>query len=144
MIYVVFVIILIALSLFILKASQVPAEIFKETLIFIRIYIVSCGVGITSKYLYTYSIISKTTKKIAIYLLIKSVSTAILFTILVPKFSFGLGVNGIAIAELLINIATVIYLLVFPGRTFAGLYTDYKTYGFRAIKICLNSKNLIK
>lgn len=46
-----------------------------------------------------------------IYFLIKSVATTILFICLVPKYSLGLGVKGIAISELIINIITILLLI---------------------------------
>ena len=95
----------------ILEISKISNYLFDETFEFLRIYIIACGVGVISKYLYTCSLINKDNKKMAIYLLIKSVATTILFICLVPKFSFGLGVKGIAIAELIINIATIIFLI---------------------------------
>ena len=115
----------------ILKFSQVPTYIFDETLIFLKIYIVSCGFGVVSKYLYTCSLISKETKKLFVYLLIKSVVTAILFLLFVPKFTLGIGVNGIALSELIINISTIIYLAI-------NLVKTYKT------KLKFNVKEYLK
>jgi len=94
----------------ILQISQVPSYIFNDTLTFIKIYIIASGFGVISKFLYTFNLISKNTKKTFIYFLIKSVATTILFICLVPKFTLNLGVNGIAIAELIINISTIIFL----------------------------------
>lgn len=105
-----FTILLVITRKHILKISQVPDYIFNETLEFLRIYIVACGVGVISKYLYTCSLINKDTKKIFVYFLIKSIITTVLFIVFVPKFSLGLGVKGIAMAELLINILTILYL----------------------------------
>ncbi len=45
-----------------------------------------------------------------LYLLIKVIGTSLLLLTLVPKFTFGLGVNGVAIAELVVNVAAVVYL----------------------------------
>ena len=105
-----FTILLVITRKHILKISQVPEYIFNETLEFLRIYIVACGVGVISKYLYTCSLINKDIKKIFVYFLIKSIISTVLFIVFVPKFSLGLGVKGIAIAELLINILTILYL----------------------------------
>lgn len=110
LITIVFTIVILFLSTYILKFSKVPDYIFNETLSFIKLYVVSCGLGVISKYLYTCSLIGKETKKMGWYLFIKSIITAILFVIFVPKFSFGFGVKGIAIAELVINIISIIYL----------------------------------
>ena len=107
-----FTIFLIIFSKDILQISQVPEYIFSETLDFIKIYIIACGFGVISKFLYTYSLINKESKKMLVYFLIKSVLTTILFICLVPKFSFGLGVKGIAITELIINILTIIFLSI--------------------------------
>jgi len=107
---IIFTILLVVFSKDILHISQVPSYIFNETLDFIKIYIIACGFGVISKFLYTYSLINKESKKMLVYFLIKSVLTTILFICLVPKFSFGLGVNGIAITELIINILTILFL----------------------------------
>jgi len=111
-----FTIVLFILSFNILKISKVPDYIFNETLSFVKIYIVACGLGVISKYLYTCSLIGKETKKMGWYLFLKSIVTSILLVILVPKFSFGLGVVGIAIAELIINVITIIYLSINIGN----------------------------
>lgn len=95
----------------ILELSQIPSYIFDETLKFLKLYIIACGFGVISKFLYTCSLINKDSKKMFIYFLIKSVITTLLFICLVPKFSLGLGVNGIAITELIINVATIIFLI---------------------------------
>lgn len=108
---IIFTLVLYIFSKNILQISQLPNYIFDETLQFIKLYIIACGVGVISKFLYTCSLINKDHKKMLIYFLIKSVATTILFVCLVPKFAFGLGVNGIAITELIINIATIIFLI---------------------------------
>ena len=94
----------------ILEISKVPDYIFDETLQFLKIYTIACGFGVIAKFLYTFSLINKDTKKMFIYFLIKSVATTILFIFLVPHFTLGLGTNGIAIAELIINITTILCL----------------------------------
>ena len=100
--------ILFVFSKNLLKVSKIPSYIFDETNEFIKIYIIASGCGIISKFLYTCSLINKDNKKMLIYFLIKSVATCILFICLVPKFSLGLGVKGIAITELII--LTIIFL----------------------------------
>lgn len=113
----------------IIEASQVPAYIFKDVFVFFKIYIVSCGFGIISKYLYTFNIINKNTKKMFLYFIIKSVGTAVLLLILVPKFSLGLGVNGVAIAELVVNVLTILYLLLsFPKSKKCEIIFNKKQY----------------
>lgn len=108
---IIFTLLVFTFSKTILKISKVPDYLFLETLEFLKIYIIASGFGVISKYLYTCSLINKDNLKMLIYFLIKSVATTILFICLVPKFSLGLGVKGIAISELIINIITIILLL---------------------------------
>ena len=114
---VIFTLLVFVFSKNILQISKISNYLFDETLEFLKIYIIACGVGVISKYLYTCSLINIDNKKMVIYLLIKSVITTVLFICLVPKFSFGLGVKGIAIAELIINIATIIFLINAKSKT---------------------------
>ncbi len=51
------------LNKYIIEASYVPTYIFDEVFVFFRIYIFACGFGIISKFLYTFNLISKNTKK---------------------------------------------------------------------------------
>jgi hypothetical protein len=108
---IIFTLLVFTFSKTILKISKVPDYLFLETLEFLKIYIIASGFGIISKYLYTCSLINKDNRKMLIYFLIKSVATTILFICLVPKFLLGLGVKGIAISELMINIIIIILLL---------------------------------
>lgn len=108
---IIFTLLVFTFSKTILKISKVPDYLFLETLEFLKIYIIASGFGVISKYLYTCSLINKDNLKMLIYFLIKSVATTILFLCLVPKFSLGLGVKGIAISELITNIITIILLL---------------------------------
>jgi len=108
---IIFTLLVFTFSKTILKISKVPDYLFLETLEFLKIYIIASGFGVISKYLYTCSLINKDNLKMLIYFLIKSVATTILFICLVPKFSLGLGVKGVAISELIINIITIILLL---------------------------------
>ena len=108
----IFTILVFFLSPYVLNVSKVPDYIFNETLSFIKLYVLACGLGVVSKYLYTCTLIGKETKKMGWYLFIKSIVTAILFVIFVPQFSLGLGVKGVAIAELIINFITIIYLSI--------------------------------
>lgn len=113
----------------IMQISKVPEYIFAETIDFLRVYIVSCGLGIISKYLYTFSIISKDTKKMLVYLIIKAVATAMLFVLFIPTFALGMGVMGIAIAELIVNMATILYLVfTFPKTQNIDAKIDTKEY----------------
>lgn len=98
----------------IMKASMIPLYLFNDCLSFLKLYTIALGIGIISKYLYTFNIINKDTKKTFIYLLIKSLLTSILFIILIPN----IGVNAIAISELIINLLIVIYFTYsFPKST---------------------------
>lgn len=112
LITVIFTIIVLLLSTQVLKISKVPDYIFRETNSFLKLYIISCSFGVVSKYLYTFSVINKDTKKLFIYLLIKAILTALLFLVIIPKFTLGLGVNGVAICEIIVNIITIIYLTI--------------------------------
>lgn len=107
---IIFTLIVFLLNDWILKLSKVPEYILSETSTFFKIYIPATGIGVISKYLYTFSLISKNTKKMFVYLIIKAIVTAILFVVLIPNFTLGLGVNGIAIAELVVNVISIIYL----------------------------------
>ena len=107
---VVFTAIIFALIIPIMKVSKVPENIFNETVTFLRVYIVASGVNVVSKYLYTFSVITKQTKQMLVYFITKAVFTSLLFVILIPKFSFGLGAMGVAIAELIVGVATIVYL----------------------------------
>lgn len=117
LITIIFTIVILLLSSNILRLSKVPDYIFTKTNSFLKIYIIACGWGVISKYLYTFSVINKDTKKMAVYLIIKAVLTATLFLILVPKFTLGLSVDGVAISELIVNVATIIYLLFSLPKT---------------------------
>jgi hypothetical protein len=96
----------------IIYVSCVPQYIFKDVQIFFKIYIIACGIGVLSKYIYTFNIINKNTKKIFWYFLIKLIGSVFLLLLLIPKFALGLGVNGVAITELIINLLTVLFFIV--------------------------------
>ncbi len=113
----------------IVRASQVPQYIFSETVVFLKIYTIACGLGIVSKYLYTFSVIHKDTKKMLVYFLIKSLITTLLFVVFIPTFTLGWGVNGIAIAELIVNMLTIIYLwCTFEKTEKVQVVMDQKQY----------------
>lgn len=113
----------------IMKISMIPNYIFNETISFLKIYVIASGLGIISKYLFTSSIINKDTKKMLIYLLIKSLITAGLFILLVPTYSFSLGINGIAITELIVNFTTIAYfILTLPKLQKSNISFDKKQY----------------
>lgn len=124
----VFTSILLVLNGFILKISKVPGYIFDDTLQFFYIYIVASALNTIAKYLYTCSIISKETKKVGIYLGLKSIATTLLFVLFVPKFSIGFGVNGIAIAEVIINIVAIVYLYITLDKSNDSATVNKKEY----------------
>ena len=92
----------------IMKISMIPSYLFNDCLSFLKLYVIACGLGIISKYLLTFNIINQDTKKMFIYLLIKSLLTSLLFIILIPK----IGVNAIAISEIIINSLITIYFSI--------------------------------
>ncbi len=115
----------------IMKISMIPSYLFNDCLSFLRLYTIALGIGIISKYLYTFNIINKDTKKTFIYLLIKSLITSVLFIILIPN----IGVNAIAISELIINLLIVIYFTYsLPKATNNNYSFDKKEY-FKLLSI---------
>ena len=101
----------------IIKASQVPDYIFEQTLVFLKIYVFGCGLNIISQYLFTLSLIGKETKKLFVYLLINSIATLMLLIIFVPSWSLGFGINGVAITNIIVYLASIIYLLIRLPKT---------------------------
>lgn len=95
----------------IMNISQIPAEIFVSTKLFLQIMIFVNGINVIVQYLYTFNIISKNTKSIFVYFLISSLATLILGIILIPKFTFGLGVIGLAISMLIVKVAQLVYFI---------------------------------
>lgn len=95
----------------IMNISQIPAEIFVSTKLFLQIMIFVNGINVIVQYLYTFNIISKNTKSIFVYFLISSLATLILGIILIPKFAFGLGVIGLAISMLIVKVAQLVYFI---------------------------------
>lgn len=121
----------------IIKMSMVPNHIISETFNFLKIYIFACGVGVISKYLYTFSVINKNTKNLFVYLLIKAFATAVLFLALIPKFTLGLGIQGVAVAELIVNLTTVLFLIfTFPKSKNKNSKLNKKEY-FKLFAISL-------
>lgn len=126
---IIFTAIVFILNEYIVKISQVPNYIFNDVLTFFKIYIISSGIGILSKYLYTFNLITKDTKKMFVYFIIKALGTAILLLILVPKFGFGLSAHGVAITELIVNTTTLCYLyFTFPKTTIKNTTLNKKEY----------------
>ena len=96
----------------IMNLSQIPAEIFVSTKLFLQIMIFVNGFNVVVQYLYTFNIINKNTKNIFVYFLISSLATLILGIILIPKFAFGLGVIGFAISMLIVKVSQLVYFLL--------------------------------
>ena len=95
----------------IMNISQIPAEIFVSTKSFLQIMVFVNGVNVIVQYLYTFNIISKSTKNIFVYFLISSLATLILGVILIPKFTFGLGVIGLAVSMLIVKVTQLVYFI---------------------------------
>lgn len=95
----------------IMNISQIPAEIYVSTKLFLQIMIFVNGINVIVQYLYTFNIINKNTKSIFVYFLISSLATLVLGIILIPKFTFGFGVIGLAISMLIVKVAQLIYFL---------------------------------
>lgn len=96
----------------IMKISHVPNEIFDSTLVFLKIMAFTQGLQILVQYLFTFHSISKNTKQLFYYLLINCLVNLVLLIALVPKFTLGLGANGVAIATLIVNVGLLIYLFL--------------------------------
>ena len=113
----------------IMVISKIPENIFFETQPFLKLYVIACGLGVISKYLYTFNVISKNTKQMFFYLLIRVILTATLFLILAPKFSLNLGVNAVAITDIIVNTLTIVYLLItFPKCEKTQISINKKEY----------------
>lgn len=95
----------------IMIASQIPQEIFDQTHLFLQMMVFVNGFKIIIQYLFTFNMISKNNKNLFVYLLISAIATLVLDIILIPKWSLGLGVNGVAISSLIVNFVLFIYLL---------------------------------
>ncbi len=112
-----------------MQISKVPLHIFNQTIDFLKIYIIACGFEIIANYLYTFNIINKNTRKMFVYLLIKAMLTALCFIVFVPNFTLKLGVNGIAISNIIVNVCITIYLLVtFPKSQKTTIKLNVKQY----------------
>ena len=120
--------IVFVLTIPIMQVSKVPQSIFCETINFLRVYIIASGVGVVSKYLYTFSVITKDTKHMFIYLISKVLGTTILFLLFVPQFCLGMGAMGVAISELIINLVTLIYLAFKLPKTEKSTAFNKKQY----------------
>lgn len=90
--------------------SEIPSEILKESIIFLKLSSISFGLNILVQFLYTFNIVAKNTKNIVVYLLVNSFMLLLLNFIICSKYCFGIGVNGVAYSEIIINIFLIFYL----------------------------------
>jgi len=90
--------------------SKIPFEIFNEAIIFLRLSTISFGLNILVQFLYTFNIVAQNTKNIVVYLLVNSFMLLLLNFIFCSKFCFALGVNGVAISDIIVYIFLVFYL----------------------------------
>ncbi len=95
----------------IMLSSKIPQEIFDQTYLFLQIMVFVNGLKIIIQYLFTFNMISKNSKNLFIYLLISAVATLVLDIIFIPKWCVGLGVNGMAVSSLVVNVVLFLYLL---------------------------------
>lgn len=70
------------------------------------------GVKIIVQYLFTFNMISKNNKNLFVYLLISAIATLVLDIIFIPKWSLALGVKGVAISSIIVNVVLLLYLLI--------------------------------
>lgn len=95
----------------IMSVSKIPAEILQPTRMFLRMMVFANGVNVLVEYLFTFNVISKNSKSVFVYFLISSLATLIIDIVLIPRFTFGLGVKGLGISMLAVAIAQLVYLL---------------------------------
>ncbi len=95
----------------IMNFSKIHEEIFDMSKSFLQLMVFANGVNVIVQYLFTFNMISKNNKNIFVYFLISSVATLILDIILIPSFALGLGVNGLAISTLIVNVAHLIFFV---------------------------------
>lgn len=109
----------------IMNISMIPLYLFNDCLSFLKLYTIATGLSIIVKYLLTFNIISNDTKKMFFYLLIKSLLTSFLFILLIPN----IGVNAIAIGELIINSIIIAYFtFTFPRYNHSNYTINKKEY----------------
>lgn len=113
----------------IMQVSCVPEEIFEESYTFLRIMVFVYGLQILGQYLFTFELISKNTKHLFYYMLISCFATLVLQIVFVPQFTLGLGVNGVAISTLIVQVSLIIFLLCnMPTKTETVQAFDKKEY----------------
>lgn len=101
----------------IMKFSKIPAEIFDSTKTFLQIMAFVNGISVIVQYLFTCSVLSKNNKSIFVYFLISSLFMLILDIIFIPTFTTGLGVNGLALSMLIVNLSQLIYFVITLPKT---------------------------
>lgn len=121
----------------IMRFSKIPDEIFESTKTFLQIMVVVDGISVVVQYLFTCSVISKNNKNILVYFLISSFCMLILDIIFIPNFALGLGVNGMAISMLIVNVAQLLFFIITMPKTkkHEKYLFDKKNYA----KLCLIS-----
>lgn len=94
----------------IMQLSKVPQEIFLESELFLKLSAISFGLNILVQFLYTFNLVNENNKQLLIYFLVNSFAILILNFILSSKVCFALGVDGIAISNIIVNLFLIIYL----------------------------------
>ena len=90
--------------------SKIPSEIFKESVIFLKLSCVSFGLNIIVQFLYTFNIVSQNTKNVVVYLLVNSIVLLFLNFVFCSKYCLRMGVNGVAYSNIIINTFLIFYL----------------------------------
>lgn len=101
----------------IMIVSKVPEIIYSESLMFLKISVLSSGFGILLQFLYNFNLIKGDNKKLLIYFLLNSVVMLVLNFVLSSSICFGLGVLGVAISNVIINLSLVVYLFITLPKT---------------------------
>ena len=133
----IFTVLIIMLLEPIMQLSKIPPEIFDTTKTFLRIMIIVNGINVIVQYLFTFNILGKNNKAIFVYFLISSLATLFLDLVLIPKFSLGLGVNGIAISSLIVTISQLLYFLFTMPKTSSDNVAKFNKKNY--FKLCLLS-----
>lgn len=113
----IFTIIIFLLIPQIMNLSKVPSEIYAQSLPFLKLCTVSFGLNIIMQFLYTFNLVSEDNKQLLIYFLVNSVVMLLLNFVLSSKVCFGLGVNGIAISNIIVNVSLILYLFFTLPKT---------------------------
>lgn len=108
----IFTIIIFLLIPQIMVISKTPSEIYSQTLPFLKLCAVSFGLNIIMQFLYTFNLVSEDNKQLLIYFLVNSIVMLLLNFVLSSQICFGLGVNGIAISNIIVNLSLILYLFI--------------------------------